>query len=82
MVFTYNEITGVCPDISDTSGAIDGFGLLQAVQHFSEEGAGETASFNFLHYTMQEYLAAFHVSTLSVEGQLSLMEKNILGQTF
>ena len=82
LVFTLDEITKVCPDINNTPGAINGFGLLQTVQHYPQEGAGETASFNFLHYTMQEFLAAFHVSTLSDQEQSSLMEKTFWSERF
>ena len=82
LVFSLDEITEMCPDINDTLGAINGFGLLQAVRHYPQEGAGETASFNFLHYTMQEFLAAFHVSTLSDGEQSSLMEKTFWKESF
>ena len=79
LVFTYREIKASCPEIEkDIPGAINGFGLLQVVQHFSKRGAGTTVSFNFLHFTMQEFLAAFHVSDstkISYEQQISLMEK-------
>ena len=75
LVFTVNEIKEICPNINKTVGAINGFGLLQAVEHFSFKGAGTTTSFNFLHYTMQEYLAALYVSNLPSEQQSSLMEK-------
>ena len=81
-VFSLDEITEMYPDINDTPGAINGFGLLQAVRHYPQEGAGETASFNFLHYTMQEFLAAFHVSTLSDEEQSSLMENTFWEERF
>ena len=91
LVFSYDEIKKNCPEIEkniprafcseiekNIPGAYYGFGLLQVVQHFLETGAGATVSFNFLHFTMQEYLAAFHISTITVtpyEQQLSLMEK-------
>ena len=75
LVFTVNEIKEICPNINKTVGAINGFGLLQAVEHYSFKGAGTTTSFNFLHYTMQEYLAALHVSNLPSEQQSSLMKK-------
>ena len=65
-----------CPYIDETVGAINGFGLLQAVEHYPHKGAGTTKSFNFLHYTMQEFLAALHVSTLPSEQQSSLMERS------
>ena len=82
LVFTLNEITQTCPDISKTPGAINGYGLLQAVQCFPQKGAGVTASLNFLHYTMQEYLAAFYVSTLSDEQQTSQMETTFWNEHF
>ena len=75
IVFTFDEIKGKCPGIDHTVGAINGFGLLQAIEHYTFRGAGVTTSFNFLHYTMQEYLAALHVSNLPNERQSSLMEK-------
>ena len=75
LVFTFDEIKQKCPSINEMVGAINGFGLLQAVKHYSFKGAGTTTSFNFLHYTMQEYLAALHVSNLPSEQQSSLMKK-------
>ena len=77
LVFTYNEIKKACPYFEETKGAINGYGLLQAVQHFPHEGgaAGRATSLNFLHYTMQEFLSALHVSNLPNEQQSSLMEK-------
>ena len=75
LVFTFDEIKQTCPYIDETVGAINGFGLLQAVEHYPHKGAGTTQSFNFLHFTMQEFLAALHVSTLPSKQQSSLMEK-------
>ena len=75
LVFSYDEIKTNCPEIEkDIPGAFNGFGLLQVVQHLPKRTAGTTVSFNFLHFTMQEYLAALHVSnTVPYEQQLSLM---------
>ena len=74
LVFTYDEVKEVCPEVDDTPGAINGLGLLQAVQHYCLKGAGKTTSLNFLHFTMQEYLAALHVSTLPSKQQSSLVQ--------
>ena len=75
LVFTFDEVKEVCPHVDETVGAINGFGLLQAVQHYPSEGAGTTTSLNFLHYTMQEFLSALHVSNLPSEQQSSLMNE-------
>ena len=84
LVFSYNEIEENCPEIrKEIPGAFNGFGLLQVVQHFSKKGAGTTVSFNFLHFTMQEFLAAFHVANIDPhEQQLSLMEKTFWNSTY
>ena len=74
LVFTFDEIKQIYPCIDKVVGAINGFGLLQAVEHYPRKGAGTTKSFNFLHFTMQEFLAALHVSTIPGEQQSSLME--------
>ena len=75
IVFTFDEVKQICPTIMDMPGAINGFGLLEAEQHYPKEGAGKTISFNFLHFTMQEFLAAYFISTLSDEEQLCLIKE-------
>ena len=77
LVFTSDEIKQECPHFKETKGAINGYGLLQAVEHLPHEGsaAGKATSLNFLHYTMQEFLGALHVSNLPSEQQSSLMNK-------
>jgi len=69
LVFTYDEVKAVCPNIDKFP---NGFGVLQAVQHHAVKGPGITISFNFLHLTMQEFLAAYYVSKLPSEEQLSM----------
>ena len=73
LVFTYSDIKNVCPEICDVPEAANGFGLLQAVEHHPQNGIGTTTSFNFLHLTMQEYLAAYCVSCFSEEQQLAIL---------
>ena len=73
LVFTLDEIKVACPDIAVIRGAINGFGLLQAVQHFGL--TGKTMTFNFLHFTIQEFLAAHYVVSLSPSEELELLEK-------
>ena len=64
IVFTYDDVKAqinIEPDLN-------GFGLLQAVLHYNR-GAGNNLTFNFLHLTMQEFLAAYYLSTLPSEEQ-------------
>ena len=73
LVFTFDEIKVACPDIAAIPGAINGFGLLQAVQHFGL--TGKTMTFNFLHFSIQEFLAAHHVANLSASDELNILRK-------
>ena len=82
IVFTSNEVKQICCNIVEIPGQVNGFGLLQAEQHYSEVGAGKTMSFNFLHFTMQEFLAAYFVSRLSTEKQLSLIKEKFWNEHY
>ena len=80
LVFPHKEIKEILPDLAKD---VNIFGLLQAVEHFpSNKAAGTTTSYNFLHYTMQEFLAALHVSTLPIENQASLMKNTFWNEHY
>ena len=73
LVFTLDEIKSACPDIKIFSGAINGFGLLQTVQHLN---LTKTMTFNFVHFSIQEFLAAHYITHLTPEEELQfLIEK-------
>ena len=74
LIFTLDEITVACPDIAATPEAINGFGLLQAVQHFGLYA--KTMTLNFLHFTIQEYLAALYISHLPPKEEMKVIEAN------
>ena len=74
LIFTIDEIKIACPDIATTPEAINGFGLLQAVEHFGL--IGKTTTFNFLHLSIQEYLAAHHLISLPADKELTFIEEN------
>ena len=74
LVFTLEEITAACPDIAAIPGAINGFGLLQAVQHFGLYA--KTMTLNFIHFTIQEFLAAHYISHLPPNEELKVIEAN------
>ena len=83
LVFTYKDLKNVCPEVHEVPEAANGYSLLQAVKHYPHKGGvGKTISFNFLHLTMQEYLAAYYVSTLPVEQQLELLQRTFWNDRF
>ena len=73
LIFTFEEIKEACPDITTIPGAINGCGLLQAVEHFGFTGT--TTTINFLHFSIQEYLAAHHIANLPAEEELKIIEE-------
>ena len=73
LIFTLDEIKAACPDIRDIPGAIKGFGLLQVVEHFGL--TGKTVTFNFLHFSIQEYLAAHYIANLPADEELRIIKE-------
>ena len=79
LIFTLDEITAACPDITAIPGAIKGFGLLQAVEHLGLTRT--TTTFNFLHFSIQEYLAAHHITNLPADKELRIIEDKFWSKT-
>ena len=80
LIFTLPEITAACPDIAAIPGAINGFGLLQAVQHFGLYA--KTMTLNFIHFTIQEFLAAHYISHLPPNEELKVIEANFWSDVY
>ena len=73
LIFTFEEIKASCPDMTAIPGAINGFGLLQAVEHLGFTGT--TTTINFLHFSIQEYMAAHHIANLPADEELKIIEE-------
>ena len=66
IVFNLNdEVVQSCPIIK--SGNREGLGLLKVTEHISN------FSFHFLHFSIQEYLAAYYIASQSTSFQLELL---------
>ena len=74
LIFTLAEIKTVCPSIEVIPGAINAFGLLKAVQYIGL--TGKTLTFNFIHFSIQEYLAAYCITKLSPPEELQILKDN------
>ena len=73
LIFTLQELTAACPDIAAIPDAINGFGLLQAVQHFGLYA--KTMTLNFIHFTIQEFLAAHYIAHLPPNEELKVIKE-------
>ena len=80
LVFNESEIKKECPEIVDIPGAINGFGVLQAVEYFGR--MSKHISFNFLHVSVQEFLAAKYVANLSPEEEFEILRKKFLEKNY
>ena len=74
IVFKLTEITESCPNLTMTTNNWNGLGLLKAVQYFCAEMGNDQVTFHFLHFSIQEYMAAWYISTLSDSKQIKLLQ--------
>ena len=75
IIFTLLEIKEACPNLTMTTSNWSGLGLLKAVQYFSVEMGNDQVTFHFLHFSIQEFMAAWYISTLSQGKQVELLKK-------
>ena len=75
IVFTLLKIKKACPHLTMTTSNWNGLGLLKAVQYFSAKIGNDQVTFHFLHFSIQEYMAAWYISTLSQGKQVELLKK-------
>ena len=73
LIFTLDQIKQFCPQVESIPGALNAFGLLQAIEHVSIFQT--TTTFNFLHLSVQEFLAANHITTLTPDEELSILKQ-------
>ena len=76
LTFTLDEVKTVCPNINEIPGAINCFGLLQAVQY---PGIMKmTTTMSFIHFSLQEFLAAYHITCLCYDDELSVLKEKFM----
>ena len=80
LTFTLDEIKIVCPQIDEIRGAFNGFGLLQAVQH--SDVSKTTHTLNFVHFSLQEFLAAYYISSLSHYEEFCVIKENFMSEFY
>ena len=73
LIFTLDQIKQFCPQVESIPGALNAFGLLQAIEHVNIFQT--TTTFNFLHLSVQEFLAANHITTLTPDEELSILKQ-------
>ena len=84
LVFSFDEIMKACPEIvaAQFTKASHGFGLLQIAGHFSTEGPEKTFTFNFAHSSIQDYLAALYIKSLTDDKQMNLLKDTFWNEKY
>ena len=85
LVFSLQDIKSVCPKIDTFPGAINAFGLLQAVEHYSQDPkmmGTPTKTLNFIHFSIQEYLAAYQITCLPPKKELQFIKMNFFSEFY
>ena len=77
IVFTADDVNLMCPKLNIGSKSCIELGLLKETKYINMKKTSSVVSYNFLHLSIQEYLAAIYVSSLSF-----LQQKEILQNTF
>ena len=80
--FCSSDIEDCCPKSKLLRDCINGMGLLQTIEYFNFTNLTKQTSFNFLHFSMQEFLAAFYITSLSVHEQIEQMKENFWSSKF
>ena len=73
LVFTLAEVKAEYPNLTPANWY--GLGLLNRAQYFKPQDGCDHESFHFLHYSIQEYMAAYYITSLRSKKLLSLLEK-------
>ena len=71
IVFSDNDIIASYPK---SLGKLCTLGLLKVVQYYNVFESSSSLSYNFLHFSMQEFLAAFYIASSSEKKQLKILQ--------
>ena len=75
IVFTADDVNLMCPELDIGSKNCVELGLLKETRYINMKKTNSVVSYNFLHLSIQEYLAAIHVSSLSFFQQKEILQK-------
>jgi len=85
LTFSLEQIKSYCPEIDTFPGAINGFGLLQAVEYYSQDSmlmGAPTKTLNFIHLSVQEFLAAYQITCLPPNEELNFIRTNFFSEDY
>ena len=81
-VFTLTEIGSSYPHLTKVPSNWNGLGLLKASRCYNSEINCEEVTFHFLQFSIQEFMAACYISSLSHKKQISLLKEMFWEQRY
>ncbi|XP_065894687.1 protein NLRC5-like [Dysidea avara] len=81
IVFTDSEVREICPGLTMNSNDWDDLGLLCDIHSTFNNSVG-SVSYNFIHFSVQEFLAAYHISTLAYDKQLQVLKETFFEKKY
>ena len=82
IVFTQEDIENWCPKLSSMNNDFQGLGLLKSTQYFSMKKIDDCVSYNFLHLSIQEFLAAYYINSLNPCQQFVLLKSTLFAKNY
>ena len=79
LIFTLDEVKAVCPQIDKVPEALNGFGLLQAMQHLDIK---KYTTLNFVHFSLQEFLAAYYITCLPHYEEFCVLKEHFMSEFY
>ena len=80
-VFSKEDIKNLCPNSLLASFNLESFGIINSIKYFSiDKGDGHALS--FLHLSIHEYLAAYHLNSIDQCGQFKELETTFLNEMY
>ena len=75
IVFTREDIETSFPKFADAPVKWSGLGLLKSAKYFDVKKNNDCTSYNFIHLSIQEYAAAYYITTLGPAQQVDMLKQ-------
>ena len=81
-IFSEEDTTALCSKFIVTDKKFYGLGLLRYTRCYDDKGKNEKTYYNFIHSCVQEYLAAYHVSSLKPYFQFQQLKETFFVDSY
>ena len=82
IVFTRKDIKLTFPKFADAPGSWSGLGLLKSAKYFDMQMNDDNTSYNFIHLSIQEYAAAYYITTCPTAKQVDMLKNYFFNKRY